>query len=249
MEDTTPDISHADQISLVVRYVNDNLESKERLMKISQIKGNTGDEFAQKVISMLKDLQIPLSQVLFQCYDTAASMSGAYNVAQEKVSEHLKRKIPYITCLGHKANLCVEHSCKASLLIEQFFATLQDLYNFRTKCTSRFDDLKERIEELQEGLIMKSLSSTRWIGRAESIRAVWISYEIILDTFDAVRTSGVDRDAILTASHLSERMRSFEFYFAVLFMKNIVYKMKIFVHEAQEIGQDIVSSLDALCHT
>ena len=218
-------------------------------MKISQIKGKTGDEFAQKVISMLKDLQIPLSQVLFQCYDTTASMSGAYNGAQAKLSEHLKRKIPYITCLGHKANLCVEHSCKASLMIEQFFVTLQDLYNFLTKSTSRFDDLKERIEELQEGLIIKSLSKTRWIGRAESIRAVWISYEIILDTLDAVRTSGVDRDAILTASHLSERMRSFEFYFAVLFMKNILYKMKIFVLEVQEIDQDILSSLDALCHT
>ena len=79
MADKTPDVSHADQISLVIRYVNDNLEIKERLMKISQIKGKTGDEFAQKVISMLKDLQIPLSQVLFQCYDTTASMSGAYN--------------------------------------------------------------------------------------------------------------------------------------------------------------------------
>ena len=64
-------------------------------------------------------------------------------------------------------------------MIEQFFVTLLDLYNFLTKSTSRFDDLKERIEELQEGLIMKSLSKTRWIGRAESIRAVRISYEII----------------------------------------------------------------------
>ena len=84
MVDTTPDISHADQSLLVIRYVNDNLEIKERLMKISQLKGKTGDEFAQKVISMLKDLQIPLSQVLFQCYDTTASMSGLYNGAQAK---------------------------------------------------------------------------------------------------------------------------------------------------------------------
>ena len=66
---------------------------------------------------------------------------------------------------------------------------------------------------------------------------------------DAVRTSGVDRDAILTASHLSENLQSFEFYFTVLFMKNVLYKMKISVREVQEIDQDILSSLDALCHT
>ena len=176
-------------------------------------------------------------------------MSGAYNGAQAKFSEHLKWKIPYITCLGHKTNLSVEHSCKASLMIEQFFVTHQELYNFLTKSICRFDTLKEKIEELQEGLIMKNLSKTRWIGRAESIRAVWTSYEVIIDTLDAIRDSAVDRDAILTASHLSEKPQSLEFHLSILFMKNIMYKLKIVVLEVQEIEQDIVSSLGALCHT
>ena len=136
-----------------------------------------------------------------------------------------------------------------SLMIEQFFLTLQELYNFLTKSTSRFDTLKEKIEELQEGLIMKNLSKTRWIGRAESIRAVWTSYEVKIDTLDAIKDSAVDRDAILTASHLSEKLQSFEFYLSILFMKNIMYKMKIMVLEVQEIERDILSSFDALCHT
>ena len=117
---------------------------------------------------MLIDLQIPLDGARFQCYDTTASMSGAYNGAQAKLSERIGRAIPYITCLGHKTNLCVEHSCKASLKIEEFFTTLQELYNFLTKSTSRFCKLKENIDTLQEGLTIKNLSKTRWIGRAES---------------------------------------------------------------------------------
>ena len=114
-------------------------------------------------------------------------MSGAYNGAQAKLSERLGRTIPYITCLGHKTNLCVEHSCKALLMIEEFFTTLQDLYNFLTRSTSRFGKLKGNIDALQEGLVMKNLSKTRWIGRAESIRAVWVSYEIVIDTLYEVK--------------------------------------------------------------
>ncbi|CAB4045720.1 zinc finger MYM-type 1-like, partial [Paramuricea clavata] len=147
-------------------------------------------------------------------------MSGAYNGAQAKFSEHLERNIPYITCMGHKANLCVEHCCQPSSLIDKFFTTLQDLYNFLTKSTSRFGKLKDKIEELQEGLIMKNLSKTRWIGRAESIRAVWLSYEVLLDVLAEVENfQGSDRDARKTANDLSEKIQSFDFYFCMLFTK------------------------------
>ena len=56
--DTTPDKSHRDQISLVIRYVNKRIDIKERLVKISEIKGKTGTEFAEKVLSMLEELHI-----------------------------------------------------------------------------------------------------------------------------------------------------------------------------------------------
>ena len=121
MADATPDVSHVDQISLIIRYVDEQFQIQERLLKISEINDKTGDGFAEKVSSMLKDLQLPLVAVRSQCYDTTASMYGAFNGAQAKLSERLGRTIPYITCLGHKTNLCVEHSCKALLMMEEFF--------------------------------------------------------------------------------------------------------------------------------
>ena len=38
-------------------------------------------------------------------------------------------------------------------MIEVFFTTLQNLYNFLTKNTSRFDIYIEKVEELQEDLL------------------------------------------------------------------------------------------------
>ena len=83
----------------------------------------------------------------------------------------------------------------------------------------------------------------------KSTRAVWISYEVIIDTRDAITDSAEDHDAILTASHLPEELQSFEFHLSFLFMKNAMPKMEIMVPEVQEIKQDILSCLVALCHT
>ena len=54
-----PDVSHLDQISLIICYVNEKFEIQEQLLKISKIKDKTGDGFAENVINMLIDLHIP----------------------------------------------------------------------------------------------------------------------------------------------------------------------------------------------
>ena len=142
---------------------------------MDEIRGKTGAEFAAKVISMVEELNLPTEGIRFQCYDTTSSMSGIYNGAQVNLSNLLGRVIPYIKCMGHKANLCVEHASDASVMIKKFFVTLQELYNFLTLSTSRFAKFKDEIEKLKDGLVMKNLSVTRWIGRAQSIIYVTLS--------------------------------------------------------------------------
>ena len=60
MADTTHDLSHADQISLIIRHVDEKFQVQQRLLKISEINVKTGDGFAEKVIRMLNDLGLPL---------------------------------------------------------------------------------------------------------------------------------------------------------------------------------------------
>ena len=141
MANTTPDKSHRNQISLV-------------------------NEFTEKVLWLFGKLHISSYGIWFQCYDTTSSMSGKYNGGQIKLSEFLGLLIPNILRMGHKKNLCVEHSSEELRMIEGFFTSPQNLYNFLTKSTSRFDIYMEKVEELQEGL---SSSVTRWIGCVESI--------------------------------------------------------------------------------
>ena len=87
-------------------------------------------EFEEKVLSMLEELRISSDGFRFQCYDTTSSISGQYNGAQVKLSKFLGRSIPYIICMGHKANLCIEHSSKESRMIEFFFQHSSKLVQF-----------------------------------------------------------------------------------------------------------------------
>ena len=125
MADTTPDVSHSDELSFAVRYVDaDSCMPKERLVRIVETRDKTGAEQAEDTVKCLKLSDIPLSAVMFQTYDSTASMSGKFNGAQQKLSEMLERKILYTKCTPHGINLVVEHGCAASPLIAKVFTVL-----------------------------------------------------------------------------------------------------------------------------
>ena len=85
----------------------------------------------------------------------------------------MNKSILYPACMNHNSNICVD-ALRDTFMIKTIFTTLQSLCYFLTKNTSRFRQVKEKIDNLKEELNMKNLSLTRWIGRSESIKTVWV---------------------------------------------------------------------------
>ena len=109
-------------------------------------------------------------------------------------------------------------------MVDVFFSTLQEIYNFLTKSTGLFGKLRSGIEMLQKELIMKNLCKTRWIGKAESIRVMWVNYKTLNETLIDVKSwEDGDRDARRTTMNLLDRIKSFEYYLSLLFMKSVMY--------------------------
>ncbi|XP_028415018.1 uncharacterized protein LOC114538098 [Dendronephthya gigantea] len=127
---------------------------------------------------------------MFQTYDSAASMSGKFNGAQQKLSEMLERKIPYTKCTPHGVNLVVEHGCSSSPLIGKVFAVLEKIFVFFTDSPKRNEHLKEKCKEVENFLELRNLSKTRWTARPESVEAVWRCLEGILSALDAITEAG-----------------------------------------------------------
>jgi hypothetical protein len=101
MADTTPDLSHKDILSIVVRFVNDEDKPEKRLLEVREIVDKTGKGMTDKILETLHANQLDLQNLVFQPYDFANNMSGQFNGAQQKISETISPKIPYIPCKAH----------------------------------------------------------------------------------------------------------------------------------------------------
>ena len=75
MVDTTPDMSHKDIMSIVVRTASENSEIWERLLKSVECTDKTGKGMAELILSSLHKEGIDTSKMAFQLYDYASSMS------------------------------------------------------------------------------------------------------------------------------------------------------------------------------
>ncbi len=67
--DTTPDVSHCDQLTVAVRYVSKEGEPKERLIQTRQVSDKTGAGMAKEIVDTLSESNVEIDNLRFQTYD------------------------------------------------------------------------------------------------------------------------------------------------------------------------------------
>jgi hypothetical protein len=83
--DSTPDVTHIDQLTFTLRYVKKAVP-KERSSQFIPIHGHKADHLADVVTSFLND-NIPLMNCTGQSYDNAANMSGHFSGLQARLKD------------------------------------------------------------------------------------------------------------------------------------------------------------------
>jgi len=76
--DSTPDVSHVDQLTFTVRYVKE-CDPVERFLQFIPVRSHGAENLADVVIKFLQDNGIPLSDCRGQTYDNASNMAGRYS--------------------------------------------------------------------------------------------------------------------------------------------------------------------------
>lgn len=170
-------------------------------------------------------------------------MSGEFNGAQKKLSEIVGHLVPYLPCQAHRMNTFVEHACNSSPIIVDLFAVVQELHVFFSGSTKRYSSLLNKLQEVENALKLTSLSRTRWTARAEAVKAVTISFELIARTLQEIYTTTTttttfDSKTKTKALGLLKKLQSFDFIAGLMFTKNILIKCKILTEslEAKELN-------------
>ena len=193
---------------------------------------------------------LDVGNLAFQSYDFAASMSGQFNGAQQKVSEIAGHKVPYAPCQAHRTNTAVEHSCSASPIIADMFVILEELYVFFSASTKRFQPLKEKLDAIENSLQLRNLSKTRWTARAESIKAVNTSFEVISEfLFEISHSNEFDAKTKTKSLGVYKRVLSFDFIVSLMFMKNVMYKMKVLTESLESVQLNVIDAVSLIGKT
>lgn len=82
--DSTPDITHQDQLTVILRYCNNKGLPVERFVGFYNI-GHGAQELEQCVMDMLKSFNLDIQNCRGQSYDNASNMSSRYSGLQARI--------------------------------------------------------------------------------------------------------------------------------------------------------------------
>lgn len=174
--DSTPDITHTDQLTIILRYVHMmDHQPVERFLTFINISSHTGQSLADTLLQYLLDQDINFENCRGQTYDNASNMSGKYT-GMQRILKNKNSLVDYIPCAAHSLNLVGQSAVDCCVEAVSFFELLQRLYTFFAASTHRWGVLMTHVKEQPECLVPKHPSDTRWSARADATEAVFRGY-------------------------------------------------------------------------
>lgn len=183
--DSTPDITHSDQLTVILRYVLSDGTPVERFIAFIKLNNHTGALMADLVINTLSELDIPICDMRGQSYDNASNMSGKYKGLQALIKEH-NNLAEYVPCSAHSLNLVGTHAADCCLAVTKLFMFIQEFYVFISASTSRWAVLENIVKNSnsKNKLLPKRVNVTRWAAKWYAVKALLLNY---WSFYDAVK--------------------------------------------------------------
>ena len=164
---STPNVTHVDQFTFIIRYVHDDGTIVERFLKFIDCNGQQDAEsITNHILRTLTEYDINLDTCRGQSYDNASNLSGKYTGGQARLKA-LNPVIHYIPCSAHLLNLIGSCAAESCINAVSFFG-FQNFYKFFSASTKRWAKMKSAIK----GKTLKSLSNTRWSARSDATAAL-----------------------------------------------------------------------------
>ena len=237
--DATPDCSHKEQTTMVVRYVKIVDSSKcsieERFVLFDNFTKKSGKEIAARILAILESLNLNFQFCIGQAYDNGANMAGKYKGVQAVLLEQNSNCI-FSSCGNHTLNLvgvdCAE-SCREAIT---YFGTVQQMYNLFSSSPQRWEILKQHLP-----VSLHSISKTRWSARIDGVKPV-------AHHLSSLRKALCELESINLTALARTELRSIEKYiskFEFILMSNIWIKLLTMIHQTNLVIETRNTTLDA----
>ena len=163
-------------------------------------------------------------------------MSGLYSGVQSRIKT-INPLANYVPCSAHSLNLV--GTCAAESVTEavDFFSTLQELYNFFTVSTHRWEILVQHTS-----LRLKSLSQTRWFARHDACYALQKEWPGIINALNFIAQNGHKTPTTRSeATGLQQKLQHLETAILVIVWNIILDRFNAASKKLQESNADLSS--------
>ncbi|XP_048514985.1 zinc finger MYM-type protein 1-like [Athalia rosae] len=221
--DSTPDASHVDQLTIVLRYVLPDGKSVERFFGFIPIFSHTGQYLETVLINALVNMSIDIRNCRGQSFDNASNMSGKYNGLQAKIKNH-SNTAEFVPCSSRSLNLIGNSAADCCLDATKYFDSVQHIYVFLSAPTQRWNRLEENFKNSQTThLTVKKICDTRWSARADAIKALQKGHHEIHMTLDQLSVDISQKKSVqLEAKELSKKIDTLESFLLTLIWDKIL---------------------------
>ncbi|XP_022859067.1 zinc finger MYM-type protein 1-like, partial [Olea europaea var. sylvestris] len=240
--DCTPDASNEEQMSLVIRCVDDSIDSsmvQEYWIEFLKVDDASGFGLFIELKNVLKNLELDIDNIRGQGYDNGANMSGRHRGVQKRLLEINPRAF-YTPCGCRSLNLALCDMANCCSKAMSFFGVIQRIYTLFSSSPKRWKFFKDKVQ----GLTLKPLSQTRWESHVESIKPIKEQSvqirDALLDSASIVEDPKTKREAESLAIY---ELENFEFLLGIVIWYKLLHAIntvsKFFQTENMDINEAI----------